>query len=170
MAIRSISSSIQVFRRTNLSMRAFKNTPVVIQGEQLGNLFHELRLKLKSNEPETICLGEMIQGDSNLGEHPVNAVAGSDDSLQEAMENLDAQLASVLSYVDSVVEGKTKADPEIGRIIAEALSTVPRVHPDIFDKIFHESLKDLLMVTFLSNITRTQLTISEKLNESLGKV
>jgi translation initiation factor 3 subunit F len=77
-------------------------------------------------------------------------------------------LDSTLTYVDSVVDGKTAADPDVGRKIADTLATIPRVRPEVFDKLFHNSLQDLLMVTYLSNITRTQLTIAEKLNASLG--
>jgi len=44
----------------NISIRAYRNTPVVVQGEPLANLFHELKLTLVSNEPETICLHQMM--------------------------------------------------------------------------------------------------------------
>jgi len=143
-----------------LQMKAFKSAPVILQGEHVGNLFHELQLILHSNEPETICLNNMIHG--------VETKEASDNALQVSMEKLYELLDNTLQYVDSVVEGKTEADAEKGRQIADTLATVPRVRPEIFDKLFHDSLQDLLMVTYLSNLTRTQLEIAEKLNASLG--
>lgn len=155
----------------SISIRAFRSTPVIVQGEPLANLFHELRLSLHSNEPDTICLNQMVLSQSPEGaDASSSSSAEKDDSLalQVSMEKLHALLDGALKYVDSVVEGKVAPDPEVGRKIADSLAAVPRVRPEIFDQLFHDSLQDLLMVTYLSNITRTQLAIAEKLNASLG--
>jgi translation initiation factor 3 subunit F len=77
-------------------------------------------------------------------------------------------LETTSQYVDSVVEGKVDPDAEIGRQIADTMATVPRIRPEVFDRLFNDSLQDLLMVTYLSNITKTQLSIAEKLNANLG--
>jgi translation initiation factor 3 subunit F len=145
-----------------LNIRAYKSVPVTVGGELLGNLFHELPVQMSSTEPETICLHDMIQGNEN---------GGKDDetpALQASMEKLYGLLDQCLKYVDKVVAAGGTADAELGRQIADTLATVPRVRPETFDRLFHDSLQDLLMVTYLSNITRTQLTIAEKLNASLG--
>ena len=148
----------------SLNVRAYKNTPAILQGEAMGNLFHELDMTLESSEAESICLNEMVKQSSS------DAVQYHDDSisgLQVSMEKLHSLLATALEYVDSVVDGKTSPDAESGRKIADALATIPRVRPEVFDRLFHDSLQDLLMVTYLSNITRTQMTISEKINATL---
>lgn len=162
-------------QQDSLSIRAFKSTPIILQGEPLGNLFHELRLHLKSNEPESICLHKMIVDEqqaenenSNNNNNQKAEEEASPDSLLVSMEKLNSLLENTLNYVDSVVDGKVEPDAEMGRKIADTLATVPRIRPEVFDKLFHDSLQDLLMVTYLSNITRTQLTIAEKLNASLG--
>lgn len=154
----------------SIGLRAYKSAPVVIQGESLGVLFHEIQLSLHSNEPETICLNEMI-----VQQDPTSAngqgSTGSKDTpaeLQVSIEKLCSLLDETLSYVDKVVDGKLPPNSEVGRKLADTLASVPRVRPEVFDRLFHDSLQDLLMVTYLSNITRTQLTIAEKLNASLG--
>jgi len=150
-----------------LSVRAFRSTPVIVQGEPLANLFHEVRLSMQSTEPETICLNQMAK--AQAGEE-LNTGKGKTDelALQVSMEKLHGLLEAALQYVDSVVEGTVTPDPEVGRQIADTLACVPRVRPEVFDRLFNDSLQDLLMVTYLSNITRTQLAIAEKLNASLG--
>jgi translation initiation factor 3 subunit F len=150
-----------------LSIQAYKSTPVLVQGEPMGNLFHELRLSMASNESETICLHEMIGADTeeNGGSKQEK---DSTAALQISMEKLYTLLEDTLTYVDSVVQGKVQPDAEVGRQIADTMATVPRIRPEVFDRLFQDSLQDLLMVTYLSNITRTQLTIAEKLNASLG--
>lgn len=44
-----------------------------------------------------------------------------------------------------------------------AAAAVPSVDPRVFDKMFNDSLQDLLMIVYLSQLTRTQLAIAEKL-------
>jgi translation initiation factor 3 subunit F len=169
-----------------ISIRAYKSTPIIVQGEALGNLFHELRLDLQSTEPETICVHEMMAlektqqqqqqlaniTNGNTINSDAAAAANSKDpsvALRVSIEKLYTLLEQTLAYVDSVVDNKnTSADPEVGRQLADALASVPRIRPQVFDALFRESLQDLLMVTYLSNVTRTQLTIAEKLNASLG--
>ena len=146
----------------SLSIRAYKSAPIVVQGEAVGNIFNELRLSLKSSEPEAICMSEMIAYEKGTTK------ASSIDALEVSMEKLHSLLETALEYVNSVVDGKVQPDAELGRQIADTLATVPRIRPQVFDRIFHDSLQDLLMVTYLSNITQTQLTIAEKLNASLG--
>jgi translation initiation factor 3 subunit F len=77
-------------------------------------------------------------------------------------------LETASAYVSSVVEGSVAPDVIIGRQIADTLAGVPRIRPEIFNKIFQDSLQDLLMVTYLSNITKMQLMIAEKLNATMG--
>ena len=43
-------------------------------------------------------------------------------------------------------------------------AAVPRVRPEAFDRAFNNSLQDLLMVVYLSNLTRTQLAITDHLS------
>jgi translation initiation factor 3 subunit F len=173
-----------------IAIRAYKSTPIIVQGEPLGNLFHELRLDLQSTEPETICVHEMMALEKKKNVMPLldvtasstngntSTVTSSSDGEKDpsvalcvSVEKLYTLLEQTLAYVDSVVgnkNGAVVADPEVGRQLADALASVPRIRPQVFDALFRESLQDLLMVTYLSNVTRTQLTIAEKLNASLG--
>lgn len=149
-----------------ISVRAYRSTPVMVQGEPLANLFHELSLSMESTEPESISLHQMV----NKGECKDSSKPEENPSepLLVSMEKLFNLLETASNFVDSVVEGKIDPDAEIGRQVADTLATVPRIRSEVFDKLFNDSLQDLLMVTYLSNITRTQLTIAEKLNASLG--
>jgi len=42
--------------------------------------------------------------------------------------------------------GSTEPDIALGRRIADTLASVPSVDPALFDKMFNDSLQDLLMV------------------------
>ena len=153
-----------------VSLKAYKSAPVQVKNEQLANLFHEIRLGIKSTESERICIDHMvrqsIQNQFDLTPVPQKAVS-DEKTLQISMEKLYEMLEKASAYVDGVVDGTLPADDKVGRTISDTLSSVPRIRPEVFDKMFNDSLQDLLMVTYLSNITRTQLTIAEKLNAAL---
>ena len=156
-----------------INLRAYVSSPVVVAGEALANLFHEVRLSLKSSEAERICVDEMIKSQQKEGpdaDAAAGAGGGGDATaaLKVSMTKLLDMLESASQYVDSVVEGRTPPDDAVGRQIADTLSAVPRVRPEVFDKTFADTLQDMLMVTYLTNVTKTQLTIAEKLNETLG--
>lgn len=147
-----------------ITARAYRSTPVVVQGEPMANMFHELRLTLKNSEPETLALHRMVADSKGKAAGEESA----EEPLLVSMEKLYNLLETASDYVDSVIEGKTLPDAEVGRKVADTLASVPRIRPEVFDKLFNDSLQDMLMVTYLSNITQTQLSIAEKLNASLG--
>ena len=158
-----------------LQIKAYQSAPLMVQGEHLGNVFHELQLALYSNDVETICLREMIKSSARLsnGSDSGTDIAAIDEpssvsGLQVSLEKLYQLLVSTLQYVDSVVDGTVPMDAEKGRQISDTLASIPMIRPDVFDKLFHSSLQDLLMVSYLSNVTRTQMEIAQKLNATLG--
>jgi translation initiation factor 3 subunit F len=159
-----------------LKIKAYQSAPLMVHGEHLGNVFHELQLSLYSNDVETICLREMIKSSSRLtngssakitltsATNEESSVAG----LQVSLEKLYQLLEATLQYVDSVVDGTVPMEAEKGRQISDTLASIPMIRPEVFDKLFHNSLQDLLMVSYLSNATRTQMEIAQKLNATLG--
>lgn len=160
-----------------VALKAYRSTPVQIKGEPLANLFHEIRLGVKATDGEKICVDHMIrqqEREDHTGLTTLTTNHDSDDStaqLQRSMAKLYDMLEQASDYVDGVVDGTVAAPSsadKIGRRLADTLSSIPKIRPDVFDKMFNDSLQDLLMVTYLSNITRTQLTIAEKLNAALN--
>lgn len=153
----------------SIQIRGYTSSPVLIQNEPLANLFHEIKVVVQSTEAEAICLHEMhkqhVTADDNTTSDDKNPVS----QLQASMGQLLQLLETTSSYVDDVVDGRRPADPTVGRAISNVMAQVPRILPaSRFETVFHENLQDLLMVTYLSNLTRTQLDIAEKLQTSLG--
>lgn len=59
------------------------------------------------------------------------------------------------------------ADPAVGQALAETIAAVPHVDAEVFSQTFSASVHDLLMVVYLTNITRAQLAVAEKLNATV---
>lgn len=86
-------------------------------------------------------------------------ITGLAKSLKRVLSIID----EVSSYVDDVVAGKRAPDRRIGRDIADVIAAMPRVRPDVFQEQFNKNLQDLLMVVYMSNLTRAHVAITEKL-------
>lgn len=149
-----------------MELRAYKSSSITVKNDALANIFNEIRLSVKSSESEKICIDKMIAGNSPAG---APATQDENEALKLSMEKLLEMLETASNYVDSVLSNKVTPDETIGRDIFESLNSIPRIRPEVFDKMFNDSLQDLLMVTYLSNVTKTQLSIAEKLNATLGK-
>lgn len=83
--------------------------------------------------------------------------------LQVSIHNIQKSLNECLKYVRKVTNGEIKGDEEIGREIIDALNAIPRINIDQFKTSYINSIQDLLMVVYLSNLTKTQLMVAEKL-------
>lgn len=79
------------------------------------------------------------------------------------MEKLLDLLAVMGESVDEVLRGEKVGDPAVGRLLEETIANVTFVDVAKFRTLFGDSMRDLLMVVYLSKLTQTQLYIAEKL-------
>ncbi|KAG5175489.1 translation initiation factor eIF3 f subunit [Tribonema minus] len=148
-----------------IGCRAYISSPLEIAGEALANVFHQVQVQLESSEAERICIDRMVKGQAGgvLTPDGIASVDSEAVSLESSMTRLLAMLEAASAFVDKVVAGEVPGDAQVGRKIADTLAVVPRMRPEAFAKMFDGNLQDLLMVSYLSSLTRTQLAIAEKL-------
>eukprot|EP00658_Telonema_sp_P-2_P004036 TRINITY_DN11511_c0_g2_i13.p1 TRINITY_DN11511_c0_g2~~TRINITY_DN11511_c0_g2_i13.p1 ORF type:complete len:315 (+),score=99.59 TRINITY_DN11511_c0_g2_i13:88-1032(+) len=149
---------------TKITARAFVSKPVTLGAQALGTRFQELCTEIVSSEAEQVGFDMLM---TNMNNSPFETEAelqptdldGIDNQLTEMLQRL-----SVLeSYVDEVQEGKKEADPAVGNLLADTIALVPNLNPGMYEKTFQNGLQDLLMVVYLSNLTRTQLALAERI-------
>jgi len=141
-----------------LSVRAFHSVALASSpvSRALAAEFRPLPLEMTSSEAERIAMATLAR--------KRDSTQGSAQNLEQSVERLLSLLDSVCAYVDDVVEGQIPPDAELGKKIADLVSAVPHISPDVFASSFSRSVQDLLMVVMLSNLTKAQLHIAEKLN------
>ncbi|CAD6273372.1 unnamed protein product [Miscanthus lutarioriparius] len=86
------------------------------------------------------------------------------EGMESSMEKLYILIDEIYKYVDDVVEGRVAPDNRIGRFISDSVASMPKLSPAAFDKHFNDKIRDNLALVYLSSITRTQISIAEKLN------
>jgi len=149
-----------------VGIKAFVSVPLSIADTALKSQFQQIKLEMEFLEAERIAVDLMLKGRtgkldaSNLH---LSTLHSDVENLEKSIRRLHEMLESVRKYVKEVLAGKAVPNDDIGRHIAETLAAVPQITPEAFDKVFNSSLQDLLMVSFLSNLTKTQLAITEKL-------
>jgi translation initiation factor 3 subunit F len=156
----------------HVGIKAFISNPLSVAGIGLATVFRQITAELETSEPERICLDRMMSGISlsnnkeSESVESLSEMAQEMESLEGSMKRLLGMIESASSYVDKVVAGELEADDETGRRIADTLASVPRIRPEVFDRVFNDNLQDLLMVSYLSSLTKGQLAIAERLSAS----
>jgi len=155
----------------SLSLAAYVCTPLEACGHQLCNMFQEIKLTTAFTDSEKIFVDSLVKT-NNVEGSPVGV--GSNDESPDNVTSLESSLAKLSDlleragkYMDDVAEGKVEANNEVGRRIADAIGEMPNIPPEVFDKLFNSNLQDMLSVMYLSDLTKTQLAISEKLTKTL---
>lgn len=139
---------------------AFVGAPVTLSSVTDGPLatqFQKVALETRFAEAERVGL-EILQS-TNTDKLPSEL-----DGLESSISRLESMLDTVYNFVDEVVEGRRVGDKTTGRYLADTVNSVPKLTRDNFEKLFNDSIQDVLLVMYLSNMTRTQLALSERLN------
>ncbi|KAJ2157382.1 hypothetical protein GGH16_005520, partial [Coemansia sp. RSA 560] len=85
------------------------------------------------------------------------------EQLERTICELRAMLERVTKYVRSVCAGNTKANTVVGKYLMDMLAVVPKIDAEQFSTLFQSHLQDILMVAYLTNLTRAQLNIADRL-------
>ncbi|KAI6684974.1 hypothetical protein NL676_030887 [Syzygium grande] len=156
---KSLLDGIQLARVSLVaaSIKAYVSTNLSLGDRQLAAQFQEISLDLRMVEAERV-------GFDILKKQSVDKIPSDLEGMEASMERLLALIDDVYKYVDNVVEGHTPADNSVGRFIADSVASIPKMSPLAFDKLVNDSIQDQLLLLYLSSITRTQLSLAEKLN------
>ncbi|EYU19987.1 hypothetical protein ABFS83_06G069700 [Erythranthe nasuta] len=145
------------FRTGAAAIKAFVSINLSLGERQLAAQFQEIPLDLRMVEAERI--GFDVLKPTNVDKLPSDL-----EGMETSMERLLALIGEIYKYVDDVVEGRIAPDNKIGRFISDTIASLPKLSPQAFDKLVNDSLQDQLLLLYLSSITRTQLSLAEKLN------
>uniref|UniRef100_A0A8D2FKB5 Eukaryotic translation initiation factor 3 subunit F n=1 Tax=Theropithecus gelada TaxID=9565 RepID=A0A8D2FKB5_THEGE len=139
----TVDTSLQNGR---MSIKAYVSTLRGVPGRTMGVMFTPLTVKYTCFSPN-----RMIGLSSDLQQ-----VGGASAHIQDA-------LSTVLQYAEDVLSGKVSADNTVGRFLMSLVNQVPKIVPDDLETMLNSNINDLLMVTYLANLTQSQIALNEKL-------
>lgn len=130
--------------------------------------FHEVPLRVQSTPSEKAGISQLMQARRETREASIAsgppADIGSIDGFLGGLEELLALCRQVKGYVGEVRKGTREGDRNVGRGLTAAICAEPVVDIEAVENLCNSSLQDALMVVYLSNLTRTQISIAEKVN------
>ncbi|KAK4798016.1 hypothetical protein SAY86_030342 [Trapa natans] len=143
------------FNNGQASIKAYVSTNLSLGDRPLAAQFQEIHLDLRMVEAERV-------GFDILKKQAVDKLPNDLDGMEASMQRLLSLVDTIYEYVGNVVEGRVPADNNIGRFIADSVASLPKLSS--LDKLVNDSIQDHLLMLYLSSITRTQLSLAEKLN------
>lgn len=152
-------------RGNHMGLKAYQSTALGVAGKTVGTLFSPLKVTVNADATEKVGLS-LLGKTADTPKKPITLPKNL-DQIDEAAGKMEQDISKVLSYVEDVLSGKRPADAEIGRYLLEMTNSVPQMDSTEIDNLLTSHMNDLLMVTYLSNLIKTQLHLNEKLTTVL---
>jgi len=145
-----------------ITMKAYVFVPLGVPGATSGSMFTPVVVEMVASEPEIAGL-DLLHKTKFSKVRSVEPVPEL-TKVAEAANRMQGMLEAVISYVEAVLEGREEPDSSVGRALNDMVLSVPKMDPDQFEVMLNSNLRDLLMVVYLSQMTKTQLQLNEKLS------
>jgi len=147
-------------KKGNMAMKAYVSSSIGVDTDKpMAVQFLSVPVELTSFEAERIGVDALIRAQTESTSSLTNDLVNLELSISKLLELLD----EISKYVDKVLANQVAPNNKLGRFLADVVSALPKVDNAAFDKMFNASLQDLLMAVYLANLTRAQLSLSEKL-------
>ncbi|KAH8552735.1 maintenance of mitochondrial structure and function-domain-containing protein [Umbelopsis sp. PMI_123] len=158
----TMDTDLAVKGTQSMGLQTHISAPVGVSAKSGNCMFLPVPCEVRYFDAERSGL-EILATAKNSDERTASLLSDM-DHLEIAITKVQEMLERVSQYVQQVLNGKEPANNAIGRYIMDSVSVVPKVDATSFEKMFNSHLQDLLMVVYLANMTRTQLSVAERLN------
>lgn len=163
---RETRSPIHVIVDTTLKnnkpeIKAYCSMEIGIPERKQGTIFVPIPIEITSYDSERLAIELLQEGKTNIKR---TVKPGMDlVNVKLALDDIYLMLSSVNEYVDKVISGKVSMDSNVGRSLMKIIDSIPILDAQTFDTLMTNQMNDLLMVSYLSNLVKTQITLNEKL-------
>jgi len=140
--------------------QAFISLPYGVPSKNMGIMFTPCRVEIVGYEPELVGM-KICQKTKHNKQRSAEIVPDLDmisNAIQEMLQLTDV----VISYVDDVLSNRKAADSSIGRTLMDIIQSLPPMDPEEFVDMINTSMKDILMIVYLSQLIRSQTALQEK--------
>jgi len=144
-----------------MGMKAYVFVPIGVPGATTGSMFTPVPVDVPATEPEVTGL-DLLQKTKFTKLRQVDPIPDL-ARISEGTAKLEIMLDAVIAYVEGVMDGSQTPDNAVGRKLLDLVHSVPKMTPDEFEKMTNSNMKDLLMVIYLTQLTKTQLQLHAKL-------
>mmetsp|Transcript_29809 Transcript_29809/g.68668 ORF Transcript_29809/g.68668 Transcript_29809/m.68668 type:complete len:328 (-) Transcript_29809:115-1098(-) len=168
----ALPDPVHVLVDTNLTqqsafgIKAYVNVRTIVADSLLQ--FHEVPLRVQTSVAEKSGISQLMQARRATREAHRNNTEpkeiGSIDGFEGGLKELLGLFRRMQEYVKAVESGKVPGDLAVGRGLTMSLCAEPIIDLEALEMLCQVNLQDALMVLYLSNLTKTQISIAEKIN------
>ncbi|XP_072513373.1 eukaryotic translation initiation factor 3 subunit F [Salminus brasiliensis] len=144
-----------------MNIRAYVSAQMGVPGKTVGVMFTPLTVKYVYYDTERIGV-DLLQR-TRASPSRTNGLTSDLAQVGSAAGRIQEMLTTVLSYIEDVLSGKVIADNSVGRYLMDLVNKVPKISAEDFESMLNSNINDLLMVTYLANLTQAQIALNEKL-------
>jgi translation initiation factor 3 subunit F len=167
-------------RLTNsrLNIQAFVRRPMGLPGSKnQGSLFAPVRVVVAADDSAAGSLGNGI-GERSILHFLGNCMRNTSDpmnclvplpsrpelqTLVQGVQQLHGMLERLVTFAEAAANGNGPADAATGRAVAALLARLSRLQSAPLEEALSTNVKDLLMLVYLADLLRSQLSIHERL-------
>ncbi|XP_028584848.2 eukaryotic translation initiation factor 3 subunit F [Podarcis muralis] len=154
----TVDTSLQNGR---MSIKAYISTAMGVPGKTMGVMFTPLTVKYTYYDTERIGVDLIMK--TCFSPNRVISLSSDLQQVGAASARIQDTLSTVLQYAEDVLSGKVTADNTVGRFLMDLITQVPKISPEDFETMLNSNINDLLMVTYLANLTQSQIALNEKI-------
>jgi len=136
--------------------------------------YREVPLQVQTSIDEKAGISQLMQARRATREATKDGIMPKDitdfDGFTLGLKELLSLFRRMQEYVRAVQEGKVQGDLAVGRGLTAQLCAEPVIDQNAVETLCNRSLQDALMVVHLSNLTRTQIALAEKIQALYGDV
>lgn len=150
----------------SFGIKAFVNVTTTVADNLLQ--FHEVPLRVQTSTAEKSGISQLMHARRATREAAKSGAPPKDiaslDGFEGGLKELLSLFRRIQEYVRAVQSGKVEGDLAVGRGLTAALCAEPVIDVEAVENLCNSSRQDALMVVYLSNLARTQISIAEKIN------
>ncbi|CAD6195781.1 unnamed protein product [Caenorhabditis auriculariae] len=151
--------------KTRMPIRAYLRSKAGIPGSPQPHcaIFNPLRVELDAFPGECVAM-QLIENSLDSKRREASLESGL-QQLERSTGDIIGWLERLLEYVNEVVaREELPADATMGRTLMDIVNTAAtHMQTDKLDALVKNTLRDYMMVSYLANLTKTQLQLHERM-------
>jgi len=146
-------------RSGKMGIKGFVQVDIGVPEGSQGAMFSPVPVDLTQYPPEAVALKTLVKTRMTGKVEPKAELP----QITDATSEFEDAISLVMNYVEDVLADKVTPDNSIGRNLLKLVQAVPNMSQEDLDHMMSSNIKDLLMAMYLSQLTRVQTQLNEKL-------
>ncbi|EXJ62563.1 eukaryotic translation initiation factor 3 subunit F [Cladophialophora yegresii CBS 114405] len=147
----------------DVEVRTYISSPVGVSPERAADSAAFIPIPYMVNYGEADRAGLQAVETAKDSESRTATILTDIENLEKSLEDTLGMLDRVAKYVENVIEEEAEPSTALGQFLLNTLALAPKVEPAEIEKDFNNHIQDVLTVSYLANMIRTQMDLSNRL-------